>query len=423
MAGAPDGRPPTAAPARGAADGRRARPRCAGRGAAGRAVSTCCPGWPGCAPRWAPSWPGPAWELARLRARARPVFGADADRAVPDRRHPRAGRAARARRPAGRPAAGRRGGSGRRPGLRRRHRHGRARPGGRRGRRRRPRPGRAGADRRQRRRARASPAGCGWSTPTSSTWWPARRRPGGRVRGRDLDPARRAGGRRQLDPDRWSPPWSTVAALLDAVPATRGEGGARPRPRPGAGRHRGRVGVGRRLDRRGAAVGPRTVAPPGAGRRLVADGGVLEVTAAADPGPAPVGAVRGWLHEPDPALIRSGLVSLVAADLGATLIDPTIAYLTSDAPGRLPVGAARTGSPRSLPFNLKKLRALLRARGIGRVDGEEARLADRARDAGPAAARPGSAVRRRRGHPGGRGPDRTARTLVTSLGTASMRSG
>src|SRR3954469_4258192 len=33
-----------------------------------------------------------------------------------------------------------------------------------------------------------------------------------------LDPARRAGGRRQLDPDRWSPPWSTVARLLERVP-------------------------------------------------------------------------------------------------------------------------------------------------------------------------------------------------------------
>src|SRR5437868_2653295 len=33
-----------------------------------------------------------------------------------------------------------------------------------------------------------------------------------------LDPARRAGGRRQLDPDRWSPPWPTVAQLLDRTP-------------------------------------------------------------------------------------------------------------------------------------------------------------------------------------------------------------
>jgi hypothetical protein len=99
---------------------------------------------------------------------------------------------------------------------------------------------------------------------------------------------------------------------------------------------------------------------------LVRDGGTEEFTADDDPGPAPVGPVRGWLHEPDPALIRSGLVSLVAADLGATLIDPTIAYLTSDGPADSPwVSSYRVTEV--LPFNLKKLRALLRARGVGRV--------------------------------------------------------
>ena len=99
---------------------------------------------------------------------------------------------------------------------------------------------------------------------------------------------------------------------------------------------------------------------------LVHAGQVHEITATEDPGPAPVAAVRGWLHEPDPALIRSGLMSLVAADLGATLVDPTIAYLTSDAPADSPwVSSYRVTD--TLPFNLKKLRALLRARGVGRV--------------------------------------------------------
>jgi hypothetical protein len=99
---------------------------------------------------------------------------------------------------------------------------------------------------------------------------------------------------------------------------------------------------------------------------LVRGATVLEVTADADPGPAPTGPVRGWLHEPDPALIRSGLMSLVAAELGATLIDPTIAYLTSDGPADSPwVSSYRITE--SLPFNLKKLKALLRSRGIGRV--------------------------------------------------------
>ncbi len=76
--------------------------------------------------------------------------------------------------------------------------------------------------------------------------------------------------------------------------------------------------------------------------------------------------MRGWLHEPDPAVIRSGLVSLVATGLGATLVDPTIAYLTSDAEADSPwVTSHRVDEV--LPFNLKRLRALLRSRGVGRV--------------------------------------------------------
>jgi SAM-dependent methyltransferase len=180
-----------------------------------------------------------------------------------------------------------------------------------------------------------------------------------------LDPARRAGGRRQLDPDRWSPPWSTVAALLDAVPASV------VKVAPGLDHDRVPDGV----EAEWVSVGGSIVEallwgrePSTTWRRatLVDQDRVHEVTAAEDPGPAPLDAVRGWLHEPDPALIRSGLMSLVAADLGATLIDPTIAYLTSDGPADSPwVSSYRVTE--TLPFNLKKLKALLRARGIGRV--------------------------------------------------------
>ena len=180
-----------------------------------------------------------------------------------------------------------------------------------------------------------------------------------------LDPARRAGGRRQLDPDRWSPPWSTVTALLDAVPA------AVVKVAPGLDHDRVPDGV----EAEWVSVGGSIVEallwgrePSTTWRRatLADQGQVHEVTATEDPGPAPTAAVRGWLHEPDPALIRSGLMSLVAADLGATLIDPTIAYLTSDGPADSPwVSSYRITE--ALPFNLKKLKTLLRARGIGRV--------------------------------------------------------
>jgi SAM-dependent methyltransferase len=180
-----------------------------------------------------------------------------------------------------------------------------------------------------------------------------------------LDPARRAGGRRQLDPDRWSPPWSTVTALLDRVPRSV------VKVAPGLDHDRVPAGIEAEWVSVGGSIVEALLWGVGVSetwRRatLVRHGALLELTAAADPGPAPAGPVRGWLHEPDPAAIRSGLMSLVAADLGATLIDPTIAYLSSDAAAPSPwVSSYRVEEV--LPFNLKKLKALLRVRGIGRV--------------------------------------------------------
>jgi hypothetical protein len=189
---------------------------------------------------------------------------------------------------------------------------------------------------------------------------------GGRVAGCDaavLDPARRAGGRRQLDPDRWSPPWSTVTALLDRMPTSV------VKVAPGLDHDRVTAGVEAEWVSAGGSIVEallwgRGVSTTWRRAALLRDGVVHEVTAQEDPGPAPLGPVRGWLHEPDPALIRSGLMSLVAA--GGTLVDPTIAYLTSDAPARSPwLSDHRVAEV--LPFNLKKLKALLRSRDIGRV--------------------------------------------------------
>jgi hypothetical protein len=190
----------------------------------------------------------------------------------------------------------------------------------------------------------------------------------GRVAGCDaavLDPARRAGGRRLLDPDRWSPPWSTVTALLDRVPATA------VKVAPGLDHDRVPEGV----EAEWVSVGGSIVEALLWGRglsttwrraTLLRDERFAEVTADADPGPADVGPVHGWLHEPDPALIRSGLMSLVAAEAGATLVDPTIAYLTSDGPAASPwLSSYRITDV--LPFNLKRLKAHLRTRGVGRV--------------------------------------------------------
>ncbi|GHF16906.1 methyltransferase [Streptomyces werraensis] len=80
-----------------------------------------------------------------------------------------------------------------------------------------------------------------------------------------------------------------------------------------------------------------------------------------DPG---VRAVGRYLYEPDGAVIRSHLVAEAAEPLDGGLIDPTIAYVTADTLTPTPYATAYEITDR-LPFNVKKLKALLREREVG----------------------------------------------------------
>lgn len=80
----------------------------------------------------------------------------------------------------------------------------------------------------------------------------------------------------------------------------------------------------------------------------------------------PAGPIRRYLYEPDGAVIRAHLVAEVAEQVGGTLLDPMIAYLTSDQLVATPYAHAYEVTD-VLPFNVKKLKALLRSRGVGTV--------------------------------------------------------
>ena len=344
---------------------------------------------------------GPAWELARLRARARPVFGADADVLfLTADALEQAGRPELAARRAARLLAG---GAARAADL------GcaagtdaiaLARAGASVARRR-PRPDRPGADRGERRGARRRRPGRGRSTPTSSTWSP---RPTARSRAAPRPPSTRRGGpagRRQLDPDRWSPPWSTVATLLDRVPTSVVKVAPGPRPRPRARRRGGRVGVGRRIDRRGAALGSRAVGDLAPGdrrarrRRPRAHRGRRPRT-----GRRRAGARRGCTSPIPPSSARASC-RWSAADLGAHADRPDDRLPDLRRRRRLAVGQL---VPRRRGAAVQPEEAQGPAAGARRRAGrrQEARLTDRARDARPAAERPRERLRRRRRHPGGR---------------------
>lgn len=77
-------------------------------------------------------------------------------------------------------------------------------------------------------------------------------------------------------------------------------------------------------------------------------------------------APRGWLVEPDPAILRAGLVEDAAAELNGFLLDETIAYFTTETKPDSPWVRAWEIFD-WMPFNQKRLRAYLREQDVGSV--------------------------------------------------------
>lgn len=86
-----------------------------------------------------------------------------------------------------------------------------------------------------------------------------------------------------------------------------------------------------------------------------------------------VGGLGSYLYEPDGAVIRAGLVADASRTLGGRLLDPTIAYITSDLGPEADADAR--GVPLAtgyrivdtMPFGLKRLRSYLREHDVGRL--------------------------------------------------------
>jgi SAM-dependent methyltransferase len=177
------------------------------------------------------------------------------------------------------------------------------------------------------------------------------------------DPARRrTGGGRVFDPRAYAPPWGFVAGLAGRVPRTvlkLAPGIDHALLPPGA---EGEwVSVGGDLVEATFWCGPLAGVPR---RASVLPSAELIGSGLAR---APVGPVGEFLYDPDPAVVRAHLVAELAEDLGGRLADPDIAYVYGDRPVDTPL-ARRLEITDVLPFSLKRLRALLRERGVGRVE-------------------------------------------------------
>ncbi|MFC8831026.1 SAM-dependent methyltransferase [Streptomyces sp. NPDC057137] len=185
-----------------------------------------------------------------------------------------------------------------------------------------------------------------------------------------IDPARRGGRGRIFDPEAYSPPLSWAIEAVRTV----GTGGIKIAP-----------GIPHELvpddfeaewisdggdvkeavlwhDASGAGAGAVGAITPGARRATLLPAG-LTLTGRGLPNPQ-VRKVGRYLYEPDGAVIRAHLVAEAADELDGGLIDETIAYITADELRPTPYATAYEITD-ELPFNLKRLKALLREREVG----------------------------------------------------------
>ena len=186
------------------------------------------------------------------------------------------------------------------------------------------------------------------------------------------DPARRTrAGTRVFDPRAYSPDLDTLLALRETVPALglKVGPGIPYRALPSE-THAQWVSVDGAVVEAGLWFGP--LAPEGSGRSALVMRGdradVLSVAGDADAAAAraPSGPLKGYLYEPDGAVIRAGLVARVAKELDGTLVDPSIAYVTTTAERSTPFATGYRVLD-SFDFGLKRLRAYLRTRDVGRL--------------------------------------------------------
>jgi SAM-dependent methyltransferase len=178
-----------------------------------------------------------------------------------------------------------------------------------------------------------------------------------------VDPARRDRAGRVFDPDRFSPAWRHVDALV--------RGGAVAKVAPGIphelipdGVEAEWVSVAGRL--REATLWPEGLAERARRATVIGpDGHVAGLAAGRGEGAsADSGPIGEYLYEPDDAVVRAHLVAEFAATVDGWLIDPHLAYVTGREPRATSIGSSYR-VVEVLPYREKALRAALRARDVG----------------------------------------------------------
>lgn len=114
---------------------------------------------------------------------------------------------------------------------------------------------------------------------------------------------------------------------------------------------------------------------------ILRDGGATEVSGASDSADVAAGPLQDYLLEPDGAIIRARLIGDLARQFGATMIDPTIAYMTGPNPVRSPLVQCFEVLD-AIPYTQKSLHTLIAGAQVGTLE-----IKKRGIDVDPAALR------------------------------------
>ncbi|MGL4340374.1 MAG: THUMP-like domain-containing protein, partial [Rhodoglobus sp.] len=112
-----------------------------------------------------------------------------------------------------------------------------------------------------------------------------------------------------------------------------------------------------------------SLARPGIRRAalMITDSGTSELTADADSADADSGGLGEFVYEPDGAVIRARLIGDLARTLGGRMLDPTIAYITSDRAVPTPFAACFRVLA-EFALDKRTLKREIAARGIGTLE-------------------------------------------------------
>jgi SAM-dependent methyltransferase len=182
-----------------------------------------------------------------------------------------------------------------------------------------------------------------------------------------LDPARRAGSKRLRNPRDWSPSLDFAFGLAADRPTGVKLGPGNDRDLVPAEAEAQWVSVDGDVVELAVWFGP--LARPGVRRAatVIAGTGSDELVAAADSADAETGRLGRYVYEPDGAVIRARLIGDLARRLDATMLSRGIAWLSTDTAVDTPF-ATRFRVLESLPYDVKALKRLVAARGIGTLE-------------------------------------------------------